>query len=76
MYLTLKEASELLEIPEPYIENLIFHKKIRAIHDGEQFLVNKEQFDTHLNQLQKYKLEVEEILSEPLPEDIDVKDED
>lgn len=37
MYLTLKEASDYLSIPEPQIENLIFQKKIRAIHDGDLF---------------------------------------
>jgi excisionase family DNA binding protein len=76
MYLTLKEASDYLSIPEPQIENLIFQKKIRAIHDGDQYLIYKEQFNTHMEQVDKYKKLVEEILSEPVPEDIDIKDED
>ncbi len=50
--------------------------KIRAIHDGQQYLINKEQFQTHLEQLEKYKEMIQEFLNEPLPEDIDVKDED
>jgi excisionase family DNA binding protein len=70
MYLTVEEAAEFLEIPAAQVENLIHHKQIRAIHDGEQFLINKEQFNTHLEQLEKY------LMNEPLPEDIDVKDED
>jgi len=76
MYLTVEEAAELLEIPAAQVENLIHHKQIRAIHDGEQFLINKEQFNTHLEQLEKYKRLVEDLMNEPLPEDIDVKDED
>ncbi|WP_174732694.1 excisionase family DNA-binding protein [Mesobacillus harenae] len=76
MYLTLKEAAEYLSIEEPAIERLIMQRKIRAIHDGDQYLIYKEQFNTHLKQLEKYKNLVEEILSEPIPEDVDIKDED
>lgn len=76
MYLTIKEAAEYLSLPEAQIENLIRQKRIRAIFDGEQYLVYKEQFDTHMKQVEKYKVLVEEYLSEPIPEDIDVKDED
>lgn len=74
--MTIKEASEYLSMPEPQIEKLIFQKKIRAIHDGDQYLIYKEQFNTHMEQVEKYKKLVEEILSEPVPEDIDIKDED
>lgn len=76
MYLTIKEAAEYLSMSEAALEKLIQQKKVRAIFDGEQFLVYKEQFNTHLKQLEKYKLLVEEVLNEPIPEDIDVKDED
>jgi len=76
VYMTVKEASEYLSMPEPQIEKLIFQKKIRAIHDGDQYLIYKEQFNTHMEQVEKYKKLVEEILSEPVPEDIDIKDED
>ncbi len=76
MYLTIKEAAEYLSLSESYIESLIRQKRIRAIHDGEQYLINKEQFNTHLEQMEKYKKLVEEILNEPIPEDLDVKDED
>lgn len=76
LYLTIKEAAEFLSMPESYIESLIQQKRIRAVHDGEQYLLNKEQFNTHLEQMEKYKKLVEEVLSEPIPEDFDVKDED
>ncbi|CAM3846625.1 excisionase family DNA-binding protein [Mesobacillus zeae] len=76
MYLTIKETAEFLSATETYIENLILQGRIRAIHDGEQYLIYKEQFNTHLKQMEKYRTMVEEILSEPIPEDIDIKDED
>ncbi|ATH91915.1 hypothetical protein ACH95_18415 [Bacillus glycinifermentans] len=76
MYVTIKETAEYLSLSEAYIEQLIREKKIRAVHDGRQFLINKEQFSTHLEQMEKYKELVEAILNEPIPEDPDVKDED
>lgn len=76
LYITVEEAAEYLNLPKSYIEELIQQKKIRALFDGEQYLVNKEQFNTHLEQMEKYKQLVEEILNEPIPEDMDVKDED
>jgi excisionase family DNA binding protein len=76
MYLTIKETAEFLNTSELSIEKLIQQKRVRTIHDGEQFLVNKEQFNTHLEQVENYKRLIEEILNEPIPEDLDVKDED
>lgn len=76
LYITVEEAAEYLNLPKLYIEELIQQKKIRALFDGEQYLLNKEQFNTHLEQMEKYKQLVEEILNEPIPEDMDVKDED
>lgn len=76
MYLTIKEAAEYLSIPEAQVENLIFQRKIRAIHDGEQYLLYKDQFNTHLKQMETYKKLVQEIMNEPVPDDIDIKDED
>ncbi|MEH7335058.1 excisionase family DNA-binding protein [Neobacillus drentensis] len=76
MYLTIKETAEFLSIPEQTVKSLIQQKKIRALFDGSEYLIYKEQFNTHLKQMEKYKQLVEEILSEPIPEDLDVKDED
>ncbi|WP_079505606.1 excisionase family DNA-binding protein [Mesobacillus jeotgali] len=76
MYLTVKETAEYLSMPEAQVENLILQRKIRAIHDGEQYLIYRDQFNTHLKQVEKYKKLVEEMMSEPVPEDIDIKDED
>jgi excisionase family DNA binding protein len=76
IYLTTNEAAEYLSISEEKLRKLIVQGKIRAIHDGKQYLLNKEQFNTHLRQMEKYKELVEEYYNEPIPEDRDIKDED
>jgi excisionase family DNA binding protein len=76
MYLTIKETAEYLDFPEDYIISLIRQKKIRTLHDGEQYLINKNQFTTHFEQIEKYRAMIQAYLSEPIPEDPDVKDED
>lgn len=76
MYLTVEEAAEYLSVSPLYVENLILSGKIRVLHDGENYLIYKEQFNTHLEQLEKYKLLVDELANEPIPEDKDIKDED
>ncbi|MGP7819530.1 excisionase family DNA-binding protein [Niallia sp. 01092] len=76
MYLTIEETSELLSISATQVKKLIMEKRIKAVHDGEQYLVNKEQFNTHFEQVEKYRKYVEEVLNEPIPEDLDIKDED
>lgn len=75
--MTLEEAAEHLNITITTLKKLIYQGKIRFVegYDGE-ILIYKEQFNTHLDQMEKYKKLVEEYLSEPIPEDIDVKDED
>jgi excisionase family DNA binding protein len=76
MYLTIQETAEYLSIPETQIKNLIQQKRIRALYDGETYLIYKEQFNKHFEQMEKYKIMLDEWKSEPLREDIDVKDED
>lgn len=76
MYLSIKEAAEYLSVPESTVENLLRQKKIRAVFDGDIYLIYKDQFNTHLKQMEKYKQLVEEYLNEPIPEDLDIKDED
>ena len=76
MYMTIKETAEYLEIPEEYLRQLILNNKIRTVHDGDQYLINKNQFQNHMEQMEKYKRMIQEYLSEPIPEDPDVKDED
>jgi excisionase family DNA binding protein len=76
LYLTVEETAEYLAVPEETVKSLIQKKKIRALFDGEQYLIYKEQFTTHLKQVEKYKQLIEEYLNEPIPESMDVKDED
>ncbi|QAS52016.1 excisionase family DNA-binding protein [Halobacillus litoralis] len=76
MYLTVKETAAYLELPEDYILHIIRHNKIKTLHDGDRYLINKNQFDNHLDQMEKYRMMIQEYLSEPIPEDPDVKDED
>ncbi len=76
MYITIKETAEYLEMPEDYIVSLIRQRKIKTVDDGEQILINKDQFSNHFEQIEKYRQWIQEYLSEPIPEDPDVKDED
>ncbi|WP_026573091.1 excisionase family DNA-binding protein [Bacillus sp. UNC438CL73TsuS30] len=76
MYLTIKETAEYLSVPVSTVEKLVQKRKIRTLYDGTEYLIYKDQFNTHLRQMEKYKQLVEEILNEPIPEDLDVKDED
>lgn len=76
LYVTIPELAEYLSMNEAKVKSLVLQGKIRAIHDGEQFLVNKTQFTTHLEQVKKYRLMIQEYLNTPIPEDVDVKDED
>ncbi|GFZ86262.1 hypothetical protein GCM10010978_27770 [Compostibacillus humi] len=76
MYLTIQEIAEYLSMPETKISALVLQGRIRAVHDGEQYLINKEQFTTHFEQVEKYRRMIQEYLNEPIPEDIDVGDED
>lgn len=76
MYLTVKETAEYLSLPESQIESLILQNRIRTVHDGEQYLIYKDQFNMHFEQLERYKKKMEDYYSEPIPEDVDVKDED
>ncbi|API91360.1 MULTISPECIES: excisionase family DNA-binding protein [Virgibacillus] len=76
MYMTIPETAEYLSIDEKQIHALVLQGRIRAVHDGEQFLINSEQFQTHFEQVEKYRAMIQDYLNEPIPEDLDVKDED
>lgn len=76
MYLTISETAEYLSIEESKVKALVLQGRIRSIHDGEQYLINKVQFTTHFEQIEKYRKMIQDYLNEPIPEDIDVNDED
>lgn len=76
MYMTVEEVAAYLSMPVEQVRRYIAEKKIRAVFDGEQYLVNSSQFETHFEQLEEVKQLIEEWRNTPIPEDIDVKDED
>ena len=76
MYMTVSETAAFLSMPEEQIARYVSEGRIRAVHDGEQYLVNTSQFDTHFQQLELAKQALEEWQMTPIPEDVDIKDED
>ena len=76
MYMTVEETAAYLSMPVEQVRRYIAEKKIRAVFDGEQYVVNSAQFETHFEQLEEVKHLIEEWRNTPIPEDIDVKDED
>ena len=76
LYLTLVETAEYIDLPVHEIERLIREGQIRTIQYEEEILINRNQFNLFLREREKYKQEVAESLQEPIPEDIDIKDED
>ncbi|CAM3285860.1 helix-turn-helix domain-containing protein [Brevibacillus invocatus] len=75
-YLSIAETAVYLELPESFIMEKIREGRIRAVHNGQEYLINKDQFQHHLDEMKKLR-EWEEIQRhEPIPESYDVKDED
>ncbi|MDA5109104.1 MULTISPECIES: excisionase family DNA-binding protein [Brevibacillus] len=75
-YLTVAETAAYLELPETFILEKIREGRIRAVHNGEEYLINKDQFQHHLEQIRKLREWEEATRNEPIPESYDVKDED
>ena len=76
MYMTVSETAAYLSMPEEQINRYVLEGRIRAVHDGEQYLINTSQFEAHFQQLEQAKQELEEWRNTPIPNDIDIKDED
>ncbi|QMT17021.1 excisionase family DNA-binding protein [Planococcus maritimus] len=76
MYMTVPETAVFLSMPEEQVNRYVLEGRIRAVHDGEQYLINTSQFESHFHQLEVAKLELEEWRVTPIPDDVDVKDED
>lgn len=76
MYKTVEDTAVDLGMPQSQILQYIYNGQIRAVFDGEQFLINSAQFDTYHEQLARIKEEIEIWKNTPIPEDMDVKDED
>jgi len=76
MYKTVEDTAVDLGMPQSQVLQYIYNGQIRAVFDGEQFLINSAQFDTYHEQLARIKEEIEIWKNTPIPEDMDVKDED
>lgn len=76
MYKTIQETAVEIGMPEHQVLQYVYNGRIRAVFDGEQFLINSAQFDTYHEQLARIKEEIEIWRNTPIPEDMDVKDED
>ncbi|GEB32110.1 glucose-6-phosphate isomerase [Brevibacillus parabrevis] len=75
-YLTVEETAAYLELPETFILEKIHQGKIRALHDGYEYVINKEQFNHHMEEMRKLREFEEAARHETVPESYDVKDED
>lgn len=76
MYQTIEEIAEYLEVDIAYVLHLIRDKQIKTVMVDDEVLINNAQFDFFLKQRQKMLEEYQKYLDEPIPEDIDIKDED
>ena len=76
MYKTVEDTAVDLGMPQSQVLQYIYNGQIRAVFDGEQFLINSAQFDMYHEQLARIKEEIEIWKNTPIPEDMDVKDED
>ncbi|MFF2530978.1 excisionase family DNA-binding protein [Brevibacillus sp. DP1.3A] len=75
-YLTVEETAAYLELPETFIMEKIKQGRIRAVHDGNEYIINKEQFNHHLEEIRKLREFEDTARHDPIPESYDVKDED
>ncbi|WP_088008621.1 excisionase family DNA-binding protein [Indiicoccus explosivorum] len=76
MYRTITETAAYLSMPEEQVIRYVLEGRIRAVHDGTQYLINTSQFERHFEQLEVAKQELEEWLATPVPDDPDIQDED
>lgn len=76
MYIKIAELAAYLELPEEYIVQQVRKGHVRTVFDGQEYLVNREQFLWHKEQLDLKRRQIKEEIEEPLPEDWDAKDED
>ena len=76
MYQTIEGIAEYLEVDITYVLYLIREKQISTITVDDEVLINRSQFDFFIKQRQKMIEEYQKYLDEPIPEDIDIKDED
>ncbi len=76
MYKSVAETAKDISMPEQQVMRYVLEGRIRAVYDGEQMLISSDQFERYHEQLQRIKEEIEIWKNTPIPEDIDIKDED
>lgn len=76
MYLNIQETAEYLELPVSEVERLIRERQVRTVVVEGEVLLNQDQFTLFLREMDRYKQELQQYLDEPIPEDVDIKDED
>lgn len=76
MYLTIEQTADYLDLPVSDIYRLIREKQVRYITVDDEVLLYKYQFEFYLQQRQKALKDYQEYLNTPLPDDVDIKDED
>lgn len=76
LYVSLKEIAEYLHLSPDYVLQQIKIGNIKAVQDGNSYLVNKQQFVESKENIEKEILRWKEEQMEEIPEDLDVKDED
>lgn len=76
MYLTIQQTAEYLSLDITEITRWIYQNQIRYVQVDEDILIYKEQFNLFLKVRERYIKELQDYLNTPLPEDINVKDED
>lgn len=76
MYRTIDGIAAYLDVDVSYVHHLIRSRQIATITVDQEVLINSQQFDFFIKQRQKLLEEYQKYLDEPIPEDIDIKDED
>ncbi|AOV06211.1 excisionase family DNA-binding protein [Sporosarcina ureilytica] len=76
MYLTIPETADYLGMPVSQVTKYVLEGRIRAVDDGEQFMINKEQFNNFHDHLEIAKQQIEEWQKNFLLPDRDIRDED
>ena len=76
MYLTIQETADYLDLPISEIHRLIREKQIRVLRLEDEIMIYREQFNLFLTEREKEKAALEDYLNTPVPEDIDIKDEE
>ncbi|HLR80811.1 MAG TPA: helix-turn-helix domain-containing protein [Bacillota bacterium] len=55
MYVTVSELAQYLSMDESQVASLVLQGRIRAVHDGNEYMVNKGQFTGHVGALKRYR---------------------